>query len=79
MCSYSSVCITVDLCKRTIVAFEKSHIHSVVGSNDHHFYLLVGFLLDRVLGVDPEGGEARLGEQQDLLHEPVSSLHQRAL
>lgn len=41
--------------------------------------LLAGFLLDRVLGVDPEGGEARLGEQQDLLHEPVGPFHQRVL
>lgn len=40
---------------------------------------VLGFFPDCVSGVDPQGGKARFREQQDLLHKPLSSIHQQVL
>lgn len=40
---------------------------------------VLGFFPDRVSGVHPHGGKARFREQQSLLLEPLSTVHQPVL
>lgn len=69
------LCLDAHTLKLVLINLFKSAV-----SIKRAFWLLFsGVFPDCVSRVDPQGGEARFREQQDLLYEPLSSIHQPVL